>query len=40
MGIGQLGCLDALLVGGLQIPVADIVHYRAGKQVGILEHHA
>src|SRR5699024_10378016 len=40
VGAGQLGGGDALLVGGLQAAVADVVHHGAGEQVGVLEHHA
>ncbi len=38
--IGQLCRRDALLVSGIQIAVADVVHHRTGKQMGILEHDA
>ena len=40
MGVGQLGGGDHVLVRGVQLAVSDIIHHRAGKQVGILEHHA
>ena len=40
VGVGQLGGGDALLVGGVQAAVADVLHHRAGEQVGVLEHHA
>ena len=36
VGIGKLGCPDAVLVGGIQVAVTDVVHYRAGEQVGVL----
>ena len=39
VGVGQLGGVDALLVRGVQLAVADVVHHRAGEQVGLLEHH-
>ena len=38
--VGQLGRRLTLLVGGLQVAVADVFQYRAGKQVGILEDDA
>ena len=40
VGVGRLGGGDALLVGGVQPPVANVVHHRTGKKVGILKHHA
>ena len=40
MGIGQLRRPDALVVGGIQLAVADVVHHRAGEEVGFLKHHA
>ena len=40
VGVGQLGGVDAGLVGGIQLAIADIVHHRAGEQIGFLEHHA
>ena len=40
VGVGQTGCGDALLVGGLQTAIADVLHDRAGEQVGILQHDA
>ena len=36
----QSGRLAALVVGGLQIAVADVVHHRAGEEVGLLQHDA
>ena len=39
MGIGQLCRPDALLVGSVQLAVADVVHHRAGEQVGVLKHY-
>ena len=36
----QLGGGHAFLVGGVQPPVADVVHHRAGEQVGVLQHDA
>jgi len=39
VGIGQLCCRNDLFVRSVQLAVPDIVHYRAGEQVGILEHH-
>ena len=39
-GASQFGGSHALLVGGLQAAVADVVHHGAREQVGILEHHA
>ncbi len=36
----QLGCGLHLLVGGIQTAIADVVCHSAGKEVGILEHHA
>src|SRR5699024_3798462 len=40
IGVGQSGRLDALLIGGIQLSVSDIVHDRSGEQVGILQHHS
>ena len=40
VGVGDLGGLDALLVGGVQPAVADVVHDGAGEEVGVLEHRA
>ena len=40
VGICQLGSFDAILVGGVQSAVTDVVHYCAGEQVGFLQHHA
>ena len=40
VGACQLGGLHALLIRGVQTAVADIVHHRAGEQVGILKHDA
>ncbi len=40
VGVGQLGGGDALLVGGVQVAVADVLHHRAGEQVGVLEDDA
>ena len=31
VGVGQTGCGDALLVGGLQTAIADVLHDRAGE---------
>ena len=38
--IGQLGRPDALLIGGIQLAIADVLHDGAGEQVGLLEHDA
>ena len=38
VSIRELCGRDALLVGGVKTSVADIVHYRAGEQVCILEN--
>ena len=40
VGVGELGRRDALLVGGVQVAVADVVHHGAGEQVGVLQHDA
>ena len=32
--------MDALLVGSVQLAVADVVHDGTGEQVGLLEYHA
>ena len=40
VGVGQLCRLDAFLLRGIQLAVTDVVHHRAGEQVGILQHHA
>ena len=37
VGVGNLGRPDAVLVRGLQPPVADVLHHRAGEEVGILQ---
>ena len=37
VGVGDLGRPDAVLVRGLQPPVADVLHHRAGEEVGILQ---
>ena len=39
VGVGKLRRLDALVVGGIQLAVADVVHHRAGEQVGLLQDH-
>ena len=36
VGVGQLRRVDALVIGGVQLAVADVVHHRAGEQVGVL----
>ena len=38
--IGQLCRPDTFLIGGVQLAIADIIHDRSGKEVGILQHHA
>ena len=38
--IGQAGRRTAFFVGGVQAAVADVVHDRTGKQVGILQNDA
>ncbi len=40
VSVGQLGRGDALLIGGVQTAVADILHNSTGEQVGILQHDA
>ena len=40
VGVGQLGRLDALFIGGVQLAIADVIHHSAGKQVGVLEHNS
>ena len=40
VGVGQLRGCNALLIGGLQPPIADILHHRAGKQAGVLQDDA
>ena len=40
VGVGQTSRGDALLIGGGQSAVADVVHHRAGEQMGILQHNA
>ena len=40
VGVGQLRGGNALLIGGLQPPVADILHHCASKQVGVLQDDA
>src|SRR5699024_8832450 len=37
---GQPGRGDALLVVGVQVAVADVLHHGAGEQVGVLQHDA
>ena len=37
--IGQLRRRDTFLIGSIQLAVPDIVHYRTGKQVHILQYH-
>ncbi len=36
----ELRRLDALLVARVELTVADVIHHRAGKQVGVLQHDA
>ena len=36
--IGELGGPDALFVGGVQFAVANVIHDRAGEQIGLLKH--
>ena len=40
VGVGQLSRLDAFFVSGIQLAVTDVIHHRAGEQMGILQHHA
>ena len=40
MGVGDLGGLHALLIGGVQAAIADVLHDGAGEQVGVLQHDA
>ena len=40
VGVGQPGGGDALLIGGVQAAVADVLHDGAGEQVGVLQHDA
>ena len=39
VGVGQLSCCVDLLIGGVQLSVADIVHNRACEQVGVLQNY-
>ena len=39
MGRCHLRCLNDLFIGGIQSSIADILHDRPRKQVGILKHH-
>ena len=36
VGVCQLRRVDALFVSGIQLAVANVVHHRAGEQVGVL----
>ena len=38
VGVGQFGRLDAVLIGGVQFTVTDVVHDGAGEQMGILQY--
>ena len=38
--VGEFRRGDALVVGRVQLAVTDVVHDRAGEQVGVLQHHA
>ena len=38
IGIGKLCCGDALLIGGIQSSVADILHHSPGEQMGVLQN--
>ena len=40
VGVGELGRGDALLVRGVKVAVADVLHDRAGKEVGVLQDYA
>ena len=40
VGIGQPGRRPDLLIGGVQLPVADVVGHGSGEQVGILQNNA
>ncbi len=40
VGVGQLCGGNALLVGGIQAAIADVIHDGAGEQVGILQNDA
>ena len=40
MGVGKPRGLDAFLIGGIQPPIADVIHDGAGKEIDILKHHA
>ena len=40
VGVGKAGGGDALFISSLQPAVADILHHRAGEQVGVLQHDA
>ncbi len=40
VGLGHPGRLDALLVGGLEAAVADVLHDRVREEEGVLEHEA
>ena len=40
VGIGQLCGLDAGFVGGGEVAITDIIHHRAGEEVGFLQYHA
>ena len=37
IGIRHFGCLDDILIRGIQPPVADVLHDRIGEQEGILQ---
>ena len=38
--VGKAGSGDALFIGSLQPAIADVLHHRAGEQVGVLQHDA
>ena len=40
VGIDQSGRLDALLVGGVEASVADVLHHSAGEEMRLLQHDA
>ena len=39
IGVCKLCSGNALLIGGIKTPIADIVHNCPGKQVGVLKYH-
>ena len=40
VGTGKLCGTDAVLIGGVETTIANIVHNRSGKEIDILQDHA